>query len=86
MKLKNVTGFNVAILPVGVYIRKMIGYYYWESTIEDVVIGDGSTADRWVTLTTGLAGGNRYLLWQIGFLMGLIIKWLLILMLILLAQ
>ena len=50
-------GFNQAILPVGCYIESIIGVISG-TTIEDIIIGDGSDTDRWVSITTGLAAGT----------------------------
>jgi hypothetical protein len=50
-------GLNQAILPIGCYIQSIIGVITG-ATIEDIIIGDGSDTDRWVTITTGLAAGT----------------------------
>lgn len=50
-------GINQAILPPGCYITSYV-YVIAGTTIEDVIIGDGSDTDRWVTITTGLAAGT----------------------------
>ncbi len=50
-------GINQAILPPGCYITSYV-YVIAGATIEDVVIGDGADADRWVAITAGLAAGT----------------------------
>ncbi len=50
-------GLNQAILPTNCYITNIIGVVSG-ATIEDIIIGDGSDTDRWVTITTGLAAGT----------------------------
>ena len=45
------------ILPDGAYITEIIGVITG-ATVEDIIIGDGSDTDRWVTITTGLATGT----------------------------
>lgn len=50
-------GSNRSILPVGCYIDSIVGVITG-STIEDIIIGDGSDTDHWVTLTSGLAAGT----------------------------
>jgi hypothetical protein len=50
-------GFNQAILPENCYIENIIGVVSG-TTIEDIIIGDGSDTDRWVSITTGLAAGT----------------------------
>ncbi len=52
-----ISGLNQAVLPVGCYITDIIGVVSG-ATIEDIIIGDGSDTDRWVTITTGLAAGT----------------------------
>lgn len=52
-----VGGINQAILPPNCYIQSIIGVVSG-TTIEDIIIGDGSDTDRWVTITTGLAAGT----------------------------
>jgi hypothetical protein len=51
-------GINQSILPVGCYIDSIIGVITG-ATIEDIILGDGSDTDRWVTITTGLAAGTK---------------------------
>lgn len=51
------TDASRAILPTGCYITDIIGVIAG-TTIEDIIIGDGSDTDRWVTITTGLAAGT----------------------------
>lgn len=50
-------GFNQAVLPANCYITDIIGVVSG-TTIEDIIIGDGSDTDRWVAATTGLAAGT----------------------------
>uniref|UniRef100_A0A6M3K3H4 Lectin/glucanase superfamily protein n=1 Tax=viral metagenome TaxID=1070528 RepID=A0A6M3K3H4_9ZZZZ len=50
-------GVNQAVLPTGCYITSIIGVVAG-STIEDIIIGDGSDTDHWVAITTGLAAGT----------------------------
>ena len=50
-------GLNQAILPIGCYITNIIGVITG-GTINDIIIGDGSDTDHWVTITTGLAAGT----------------------------
>ena len=53
-----ICGINQAVLPVNGYIDEIIGVIAG-TTIEDIIIGDGSDTDRWVEITTGLAPGTR---------------------------
>lgn len=55
-ELKHITGIDQAVLPPNAYIESIIGVITG-ATIEDIIIGDGSAGDRFVTLTTGLAAG-----------------------------
>ena len=50
-------GFNQAVLPANCYIESIIGVITG-TTIEDIIVGDGSDTDRWVAITTGLAAGT----------------------------
>lgn len=50
-------GVNQAVLPANCYIESIIGVISG-STIEDIIIGDGSDTDRWVAITTGLSTGT----------------------------
>lgn len=50
-------GVNQAVLPANCYIESIIGVVSG-ATIEDIIIGDGSDTDRWVTITTGLSAGT----------------------------
>jgi hypothetical protein len=45
------------MLPPNCYIESIIGVVTG-STIEDIIIGDGSDTDHWVEITTGLAAGT----------------------------
>ena len=56
-ELQYIGGVNQAILPPNCYIDSIIGVIAGE-TIADIIIGDGSDADRWVTITTDLAAGT----------------------------
>jgi len=57
-ELQYVGGTNQAIFPTGDIWIDSWTYKITGATIEDVVCGDGSDADRFVTLTTGLAAGT----------------------------
>ena len=50
-------GVNQAILNSKAYITSIVGTVSG-ATIEDIIIGDGSDGDRFVTITTGLAAGT----------------------------
>ena len=50
-------GVNEAILNAKAFITSIAGTVSG-TTIEDIIIGDGSDADRFVTITTGLAAGT----------------------------
>jgi len=50
-------GVNQAVLPTNCYITSIIGVVAG-ATIEDIIVGDGSDTDRWVTITTLLAAGT----------------------------
>lgn len=50
-------GVNQAILPANAYIESIVGVITG-STVEDIIVGDGSDTDRWVALTSGLAAGT----------------------------
>lgn len=50
-------GVNQAVLPANCYIDSIVGVVTG-STVEDIIIGDGSDTDRWVALTSGLAAGT----------------------------
>jgi len=50
-------GINKNILPENAYITQIIGVVSG-STVQDIVIGDGSDVDRFVAITTGLAVGT----------------------------
>jgi hypothetical protein len=56
-ELQYIGGINQAILPPNCYIDSIIGVITG-GTIEDIIVGDGSDTDRWVTITTGLAAGT----------------------------
>jgi len=56
-ELQYIGGINESILPTDCYITSIIGVISG-TTIEDVTVGDGADADRFVTITTGLAAGT----------------------------
>ena len=55
--LQYIGGVNQAILPANAYIESIIGTVSG-ATPHDIIVGDGSDADRYVTITTGLAAGT----------------------------
>ena len=56
-ELQYIGGVNQAILPAKAYIESIIGIVSG-ATVEDIIVGDGSDTDRYVTITTGLAAGT----------------------------
>ena len=56
-ELQYIGGVNQAILPANAYIDSIIGTVSG-ATPHDIIIGDGSDTDRYVTITTGLAAGT----------------------------
>ena len=56
-ELQYIGGVNQAILPDKAYIDSIIGTVTG-ATPHDIIIGDGSDTDRYVTITTGLAAGT----------------------------
>lgn len=55
---QHIGGINQNILPSdNIYIQEIIGVITG-ATIEDIIVGDGSDADRFVAITTGLAAGT----------------------------
>lgn len=56
-ELQYIGGVNQNILPARAYIESIVGVITG-TTVEDIIIGDGSDTDRYVTLTTGLAAGT----------------------------
>jgi hypothetical protein len=56
-ELQYIGGVNQAILPANAYIESIIGTVSG-ATPHDIIIGDGSDTDRYVTITTGLAAGT----------------------------
>jgi hypothetical protein len=56
-ELQYIGGVNQAVLPAKAYIESIVGIVSG-ATVEDIIIGDGSDTDRYVTLTTGLAAGT----------------------------
>jgi hypothetical protein len=55
-ELQYIGGTNQAILPANAYIESIVGTVSG-ATPHDIIIGNGSDTDRYVTLTTGLAVG-----------------------------
>ena len=51
------TDASRAMLPTNCYIDEIIGVVAG-TTIEDIIVGDGSDTDHWVATTTGLAAGT----------------------------
>ena len=51
------TDASRAMLPANCYIDEIIGVVAG-TTIEDIIVGDGSDTDHWVATTTGLAAGT----------------------------
>lgn len=56
-ELQYIGGVNQAILPANAYIESIVGTVTG-ATPHDIIIGDGSDTDRYVTITTGLAAGT----------------------------
>lgn len=56
-ELQYIGGTNQAILPANAYIESIVGTVSG-ATPHDIIIGDGSDTDRYVTITTGLAAGT----------------------------
>lgn len=56
-ELQYIGGVNQAILPAKAYIESIVGVVTG-ATPHDIIIGDGSDTDRYVTITTGLAAGT----------------------------
>jgi hypothetical protein len=56
-ELQYIGGVNQAILPANAYIESIIGTVSG-ATPHDIIIGNGSDTDRYVTITTGLAAGT----------------------------
>ncbi len=56
-ELQYIGGVNQAILPANAYIESIVGTVSG-ATPHDIIIGDGSTTNRYVTITTGLATGT----------------------------
>jgi hypothetical protein len=56
-ELQYIGGVNQAILPANAYIESIVGTVSG-ATPHDIIIGDGSDTDRYVTITTGLAAGT----------------------------
>jgi len=56
-ELQYIGGVNQAILPSNAYIESIVGTVSG-ATPHDIIIGNGSDNDRYVTITTGLAAGT----------------------------
>jgi hypothetical protein len=56
-ELQYIGGVNQAIIPANAYIESIIGTVSG-ATPHDIIVGDGSDTDRYVTITTGLAAGT----------------------------
>jgi hypothetical protein len=56
-ELQYIGGVNQAILPSNAYIESIVGTVSG-ATPHDIIVGDGSDTDRYVTITTGLAAGT----------------------------
>jgi len=56
-ELQYIGGVNQAVLPAKAYIESIVGIVSG-ATVEDIIIGDGSDTDRYVTITTALAAGT----------------------------
>jgi hypothetical protein len=56
-ELQYIGGINQAILPANAYIESIVGTVSG-ATPHDIIVGDGSDTDRYVTITTGLAAGT----------------------------
>jgi hypothetical protein len=56
-ELQYIGGVNQAILPANAYIESIVGTVSG-ATPHDIIIGDGSDTDRYVTITTGLGAGT----------------------------
>jgi hypothetical protein len=56
-ELQYIGGVNQAILPANAYIESIVGTVSG-ATPHDIIVGDGSDTDRYVTITTGLAAGT----------------------------
>lgn len=56
-ELQYIGGVNQAILPANAYIDSIVGTVSG-ATPHDIIVGDGTDADRYVTITTGLATGT----------------------------
>jgi hypothetical protein len=56
-ELQYIGGVNQAILPANAYIESIVGTVSG-AIPHDIIVGDGSDTDRYVTITTGLAAGT----------------------------
>jgi hypothetical protein len=56
-ELQYIGGVNQAIIPANAYIESIIGTVSG-ATPHDIIVGNGSDTDRYVTITTGLAAGT----------------------------
>jgi hypothetical protein len=57
-ELQYIGGVNQALLPANAYIESIVGTVSG-ATPHDIIVGDGSDTDRYVTITTGLATGTN---------------------------
>lgn len=58
LELQYIGGINQAILPSNAYIESIVGTVSG-ATPHDIIVGDGSDTDRYVTITTALAAGTN---------------------------
>lgn len=57
-ELQYIGGVNQAILPANAYIESIVGTVSG-ATPHDIIVGDGSSTNRYVTITTALAAGTN---------------------------
>jgi len=57
-ELQYIGGVNQAILPSNAYIESIVGTVSG-ATPQDIIVGDGSSTNRYVTITTALAAGTN---------------------------
>lgn len=58
LELQYIGGINQAILPFNAYIESIVGTVSG-ATPHDIIVGDGSSTNRYVTITTALAAGTN---------------------------
>jgi hypothetical protein len=58
LELQYIGGINQAILPSNAYIESIVGTVSG-ATPHDIVVGNGSSTNRYVTITTALAAGTN---------------------------